>query len=114
MSVLFPKVNRPRAWDYRPIYYDPEKEKLQKLREKQAAAKEEYAREQAAKAAKQDADASDGTVDVPHYVSSIHRGSFREARELNEERNHKSSKQSRTVFWIALLAAVALLYWLLG
>ena len=26
MSVLFPKVNKPREWDYRPIYNDPEKE----------------------------------------------------------------------------------------
>ena len=26
MSILFPKVNKPREWDYRPIYYDPEKE----------------------------------------------------------------------------------------
>ena len=26
MSVLFPKVRKPREWDYRPIYYDPEKE----------------------------------------------------------------------------------------
>jgi len=26
MSVLFPKVNKPREWDYRPIYFDPEKE----------------------------------------------------------------------------------------
>ncbi|MBQ7632376.1 MAG: hypothetical protein IJS82_06450 [Paludibacteraceae bacterium] len=26
MSVLFPKVNKPREWDYRPIYYDKEKE----------------------------------------------------------------------------------------
>ena len=26
MSVLFPKVNKPREWDYRPIYYDEEKE----------------------------------------------------------------------------------------
>ena len=26
MSVLFPTVNKPREWDYRPIYYDPEKE----------------------------------------------------------------------------------------
>ena len=22
MSVLFPKVQKPREWDYRPIYYD--------------------------------------------------------------------------------------------
>lgn len=26
MSVLFPKLPKPREWDYRPIYYDPEKE----------------------------------------------------------------------------------------
>ena len=26
MSVLFPKVNKPREWDYRPIYYNEEKE----------------------------------------------------------------------------------------
>ena len=26
MSVLFPKVNKPREWDYRPIYYDKDKE----------------------------------------------------------------------------------------
>ena len=26
MSVLFPKINKPREWDYRPIYYDEEKE----------------------------------------------------------------------------------------
>ena len=26
MSVLFPKVQKPRDWDYRPIYYDEDKE----------------------------------------------------------------------------------------
>ena len=26
MSILFPKVPKPRKWDYRPIYYDKEKE----------------------------------------------------------------------------------------
>ena len=26
MSVLFPKVPKPRKWDYCPIYYDKEKE----------------------------------------------------------------------------------------
>ncbi|MBQ3716910.1 MAG: hypothetical protein II901_00800 [Paludibacteraceae bacterium] len=26
MSVLFPKVPKPREWDYRPIYFDKEKE----------------------------------------------------------------------------------------
>ncbi len=32
MSILFPKVRKPREWDYRPIYYDEEKEaRKQKL-----------------------------------------------------------------------------------
>jgi hypothetical protein len=26
MSILFPKVPKPREWDYRPIYYDKDKE----------------------------------------------------------------------------------------
>lgn len=26
MSILFPKVPKPREWDYCPIYYDKEKE----------------------------------------------------------------------------------------
>ena len=26
MSVLFPKVPKPRGWDYRPIYYEKDKE----------------------------------------------------------------------------------------
>ena len=26
MSILFPKVPKPRGWDYRPIYYDKDKE----------------------------------------------------------------------------------------
>lgn len=26
MSVLFPKVQKPREWDYRPIYYDKDEE----------------------------------------------------------------------------------------
>ena len=48
MSVLFPKVNKPREWDYRPIYYDEEKEarkqklaRLQALREQKEKAENE-------------------------------------------------------------------------
>ena len=47
MSVLFPKVNKPREWDYRPIYYDEEKEarkqklaRLQALREQKEQEKQ--------------------------------------------------------------------------
>ena len=35
MSILFPKVPKPRGWDYRPIYYDKDtearKDKLARL-----------------------------------------------------------------------------------
>ena len=45
MSVLFPKVQNPREWDYRPIYFDKEKEarkdkKLARLR--RGAVREEH------------------------------------------------------------------------
>ena len=43
MSVLFPKVNKPREWDYRPIYYDPEKEARD---EKRARLRRGYLQEQ--------------------------------------------------------------------
>ena len=33
MSILFPKVPKPREWDYRPIYYDKEKEERRERRE---------------------------------------------------------------------------------
>lgn len=33
MSVLFPKVPKPREWDYRPIYYDKDKEERKERRE---------------------------------------------------------------------------------
>ena len=33
MSVLFPKINKPREWDYRPIYFEARKDKrLARLR----------------------------------------------------------------------------------
>ncbi len=55
MSVLFPKVNKPREWDYRPIYYDEEKEarkeKLARLRS--GSMRDEYARRKQEREAKQ-------------------------------------------------------------
>lgn len=46
MSVLFPKVQKPREWDYRPIYYDEQKEaRKQKLaRLHQGSLHQEYER----------------------------------------------------------------------
>ena len=68
MSVLFPKVNKPREWDYRPIYFDPEKE------------------------ARKD-----------KKLARLHHGAFREEHEKNMTELRKR-KQSRLIFWIALLA----------
>lgn len=34
MSVLFPKVPKPREWDYRPIYYDKDKEERKERQER--------------------------------------------------------------------------------
>ena len=76
MSVLFPKVNKPREWDYRPIYYDKEKE----------ARKEKLARLQHG--------------DNSHH--NLHRGSFREEHEKNQAGVNKIQRTSRLFFWIAL------------
>ncbi len=65
MSILFPKVNKPREWDYRPIYYDPQKEKR----------KERH---------------------------NMHRGTFREMHEKNMS-SQKQARQSKLVFYVALL-----------
>ena len=58
MSVLFPKVNKPREWDYRPIYYDEEKEarkdkKLARLHHGSFREEHEKMQSQKAKANKQ-------------------------------------------------------------
>lgn len=67
MSVLFPKVPKPREWDYRPIYYDKDKE------------------------ARKD-----------KKLARLHHGSFREEHEKNMTKLRKR-KNSRLLFWIALL-----------
>ena len=55
MSVLFPKLNKPREWDYRPIYYDKEKEarkdKLARLHH--GSFREEHEKNMSAQRAKQ-------------------------------------------------------------
>lgn len=76
MSVLFPKVQKPREWDYRPIYYDPEKEALKERRER------------------------------------LHRGSFREQHEKNMSEVRRR-KQSKLVFWIALLGLLLFAFYYL-
>lgn len=96
MSILFPKLNKPRQWDYRPIYYDPAKEeRKEKLAKLQAQRKQQE---------------QDKNTD---YVPNLHRGSFREARELNNRISDKARKGSRLAFWIALLIMLVLAFYVM-
>ena len=102
MSVLFPKVNKPREWDYRPIYYDEEKE----------ARKQKLARLRALREQKESA-SQPGTDDHEH-VTTLHRGSFREAHEAQTKLRINTERKSKLSFWIALLVMLLLVfYWLL-
>ena len=77
MSVLFPKVQKPREWDYRPIYYDKEKE------------------------ARKD-----------KKIARLHHGAFREEHEKNMTELRKK-RQSKLVFWLALLALLLFAFYFL-
>ncbi len=92
MSVLFPKVNKPRAWDYRPIYYDPKKEERKKrLAQKQREHDDEK----------------------ESYSPSLHRGSFREAHDSNKSR-YTARHASRLAFWIALIGMLLLFLYVIS
>lgn len=118
MSVLFPKVNKAPEWNWRPIYYDPKKDEMdRKLRELQA----KRAAEEAAAAAEGENKSASETATDTHscsssqqpYTPTLHRGSFREAHEENLSATQRASRQSKAAFWIVLLAMIGLLYWLL-
>ncbi len=94
MSVLFPKVNKPREWDYRPIYYDKEKE----------ARKEKLARLQHGGNRFTDDDSSE----TGHH---LHRGSFREQHEKNLSQQQRAAHTSKLIFWIALLAMLLVAFY---
>ena len=55
MSILFPKVRKPREWDYRPIYFAEEKEaRKQKLaRLHRGSFREEHEKNMSAQRARQ-------------------------------------------------------------
>ena len=99
MSVLFPKVNKPREWDYRPIYYDEEKEaRKQKLARLQAL------REQREK------DAEGGERE---HVTTLHRGSFREAHEAQTKLRFDTERKSKLGFWVVLLGLLIFVFYIL-
>lgn len=102
MSILFPKINKPRQWDYRPIYYDEEKYERQKRLEamKKTAQKEA-----------QEAVSDEGQE---QWHTTLHRGSFREARDNQSVRVEEGQKANkRFIVILALLLAIAAIYFLL-
>ncbi len=102
MSVLFPQVNKPRQWDYRPRYYDPKKDERQ---QKLAKLRAEREKNQAS---------GEKSQDENLYVPNLHRGSFREAREANGSRYVNDARnKSRLAFWIALVVMLVAFIWAL-
>ncbi|MBR4460099.1 MAG: hypothetical protein IKS26_01180, partial [Paludibacteraceae bacterium] len=117
MSVLFPKVNKPPTWDYRPIYYDPKKDemarKLAALQAKRAA--EEQAK--AAKDGKEEATKESATSagSSRPYVPTLHRGSFREAHDAGMSAYRaREARKSKLRVWIAILVLLLFGIYLLG
>lgn len=110
MSVLFPKVNKPREWDYRPIYYDEEKEarkaKLARLR----ALREQKESDRQAEGSNQPIAGNEGDGE---YVTRLHRGSFREAHEAQTKLHTDTTRKSKLGFWIALLAMLLFCFYFL-
>lgn len=113
MSVLFPKVNKAPTWDWRPIYYDPKKDEMdRKLRELQARRKAEEAAKQEAEG--QQDGAVKATAASDDYAPTLHRGSFREQRESAMSIRQKANRQSKLVLWIILLGLLVFsIYYLL-
>lgn len=107
MSILFQKINKPRQWDYRPIYYDEEKYERQKRLEAMKKQAESEAQAELQKQQQQ-------PTGTQPYHTSLHRGSFREARDNNSMRVEESKKANRRfIVILAILTALALVYWLL-
>lgn len=103
MSILFPKVNKMPSWNYRPIYFDPEKEaRREKLARLQAKRREQDASGQNADASSED-----------EYVPTLHRGSFREQHEQNMPSHKRAARGSRIAFFVALLAMLLFCFYYL-
>ncbi len=111
MSVLFPKINKPPTWDYRPIYYDPKKDEMDR---KLAALQAKRAAESAAKG-ETEGEASVTTKNGKPFVSTLHRGSFREAHEAGMSAYRaREERNSKLRLWIVLLLILLFGVYLLG
>ena len=121
MSVLFPKVNKPPTWDYRPIYYDPKKDemdrKLAALQAKRAAemkAKGEEAALEGNDEAKEASAEQSAGASKP-YVPTLHRGSFREAHEAGmSSYRAREERKTKLRIWVVILVLLLFGIYLLG
>lgn len=106
MSVLFPKVNKAPEWNWRPIYYDPKKDEMdRKLKAYQQQRQTEE---------KADATGTDKEAAQANYSPKLHRGSFRESHDDATSFRDKNNRQSRLTFWVVLLILLLFFfYWLL-
>ena len=109
MSVLFPKVNKPREWDYRPIYYDEEKEaRKQKLARLRALREEREGTADAANGERKDGE-------VTEHVTTLHRGSFREAHEAGmSSYRAREERKTKLRIWVVILVLLLFGIYLLG
>lgn len=96
MSVLFPKVNKMPEWNFRPRFYDPEKEKREARRHTLRTKQQEGSNY-----------AADG------YQTTLHRGSFREMRDDKFPRKNTAQNTSRIAFWMALLGMLVFCFYYL-
>lgn len=97
MSILFPKLPKPREWDYRPIYYDEDKER----------------RKQRLQQLQQEREATEGKSSASadgEYTPSLHRGSFREAADRHQSERVSQSRKANIRVWI-IVAMLLLLFW---
>ena len=108
MSVLFPKVNKMPTWNWRPIYYDPKKDEME--RKLKALQEKREAEEKAAK----EGTATDGAKPSDfNYTPSLHKGSFREAHEGHMSIRQKANRQSKLVLWIVVLCLLIFTFYVL-
>lgn len=116
MSILFPKINKPRQWDYRPIYYDEDKYERQKRLESMKAQAQKEA-EEALTAQATDTQAAtqpEKQESAQPYHTTLHRGSFREARDNNSVRVEEGKKANRRfVIILFILIVIAAIYFVL-
>lgn len=106
MSVLFPKVNKAPTWNYRPIYYDPKKDEMDR---KLAALQAKRAAEEAAKGE------SSAEGDKKPYVPTLHKGSFREMHDAGRSQfRAQEERKSKLVMWVLILLGLLFCVYLLG